>query len=171
MEMDHNIPPPAPGFSHEDSDEIIPFDPLPCRRHDGWTVARQRDFIRYLQMIGMVGASAKAVGKSPASAYKLRQRAGAESFAQALDLAVLMGSDNVRSMAIERAVEGYKVPYFHGGRQRGETLRYDNRLLMTALNALARMQGKTAGEVDQDTAAPWRNGEGGDYGSGQKRQR
>lgn len=69
------------------------------------------------------------------SAYKLRKRKGAESFAAAWDMALNMGHDNASEHAITRAIDGYTVPYFYGGLMRGEVRRYDNRLLLAALAA------------------------------------
>ena len=67
------------------------------------------------------------------TAYLLRQKPGAESFAAAWDRALEMGLDNAEDHAITRALEGYEVPYFYGGRQRGTIRRYDHRLLLAAL--------------------------------------
>lgn len=52
-------------------------------RHDGWDEARQCRFLALLYLTGSVCVAAKAVGKSRASVYRLRQRAGAEEFAYA----------------------------------------------------------------------------------------
>lgn len=62
------------------------FRPVPLRaRGDGWSEARQCAFLAQLYFTGSVAAAAKAVGMSRASAYRLRARAGAESFAFAWD--------------------------------------------------------------------------------------
>jgi hypothetical protein len=62
------------------------FRPVPLRaRADGWDEARQCGFLAALYVIGSVAAAARAVGMSRASAYRLRERAGAESFARAWD--------------------------------------------------------------------------------------
>jgi hypothetical protein len=113
----------------------IPFDPVPTAstRHDGWTVARQQAFIAALGRCGMVAAAARAVGKTPKSAYRLRDRDGADSFRAAWDIAVDQGRALAVSTAIERAMEGEIVPIMRRGRQVGERRRYDNRLLRTAL--------------------------------------
>ncbi|GAB5481741.1 MAG: hypothetical protein Pars92KO_14980 [Parasphingorhabdus sp.] len=72
---------------------------------------------------------------SRTSAYNLRDRDGAESFAAAWDLALEMGYGNADDHAITRALDGYTVPYFYGGLLRGEIRRYDNRLLLASLAA------------------------------------
>src|SRR3569623_1062755 len=99
----------------------IPFDPVPtAARHDGWTPARQRDFIDALGKCGLVAAAAREVGMTPKSAYRLRARADAESFAAAWDVACDRGRAVATDTAIERAMEGVAAPVFHGGLQVGE---------------------------------------------------
>ncbi len=62
------------------------FRPVPLRgRADGWSEARQCGFLVALYLTGSVAAAARAVGMSRASAYRLREREGAESFAAAWD--------------------------------------------------------------------------------------
>ena len=62
------------------------FHPVPLRaRRDGWTVARQCHFLAQLYVTGSVTAAARSVGMSRASAYRLRERAGAEGFGWAWD--------------------------------------------------------------------------------------
>lgn len=62
------------------------FHPAPLRaRHDGWSEARQCHSLAQLYLTGSVGAAARAVGMSRASAYRLRERAGGEDFAFAWD--------------------------------------------------------------------------------------
>ncbi len=62
------------------------FRPVPLRpRRDGWSVARQCAFLVQLYLTGSVAVAARHVGMSRASAYRLRARAGAHSFANACD--------------------------------------------------------------------------------------
>lgn len=62
------------------------FQPVPLRaRRDGWSEARQCGFLAALYLTGSVGAAAQAVGMARASAYRLRERTGAEDFAHAWD--------------------------------------------------------------------------------------
>ena len=62
------------------------FHPVPLRaRADGWSEARQCGFLAELYLTGSVTAAARAIGMTRASAYRLRARAGAESFAHAWD--------------------------------------------------------------------------------------
>ena len=63
------------------------FHPVPLRsRRDGWTPARQCSFLGHLYLTGSVSAAARAVGMSRMSAYRLRRRADAASFAHAWDV-------------------------------------------------------------------------------------
>ena len=73
-----------------DSRRAIPaFTPVPMRaRKDGWLPQRQVDFIGVLAETGCVAEAARAVGMSRESAYRLRERPGAESFAAAWDAAL-----------------------------------------------------------------------------------
>lgn len=67
------------------------FRPVPlCPRRDGWTEVRQCAFLTQLYLTGSVSAAARAVGMSRASAYRLREREGAESFAFAWDRVLTM---------------------------------------------------------------------------------
>lgn len=113
----------------------IPFTPVPSHttRRDGWTPERQRDFIEALALIGLVSAAAAHVGKSRKSAYALRGRPGAESFAAAWDEAVDWGGLNATLSAFHRAIHGVPVPIFYKGLQVGERRVYDDRLLAAAL--------------------------------------
>jgi hypothetical protein len=69
---------------------VPPFYPVPgLRRHrNGWLPGRQADFLGYLAETGSVSAAAARVGMSRESAYRLRRREGAESFAAAWDAAL-----------------------------------------------------------------------------------
>lgn len=112
----------------------IPFTPVPTAstRHDGWTPARQRRFIDHLAQWGGVVAAARAVGMTKQSAYRLRDRPGAESFAEAWGLALDMGRDRAREVAIDRGLNGYSVAVTYAGKVVGQRLRVDNRLLYAA---------------------------------------
>lgn len=62
------------------------FLPVPLRaRGDGWTPERQGRFIGFFAETGSVAEAARRVGMSRESAWRLRRRAGSESFAHAWD--------------------------------------------------------------------------------------
>ena len=54
-------------------------------RADEWSDARQFGLFSQLHVTGSVAAAARSVGMTRASAYRLRERQGAQSFAQAWD--------------------------------------------------------------------------------------
>lgn len=120
------------GLDHHE----LAFEPVPVKpRHDGWTVECQRGFILRLAICGCVSKSAAGVGKSPRSAYRLRDRDGAESFAAAWDRALGWGRDRAADLAIERALLGETRPVFYRGRKIGENVRHDNRLLIALIDS------------------------------------
>ncbi|MGI4949010.1 MAG: hypothetical protein ACRYHC_10045 [Janthinobacterium lividum] len=128
---------PDPG---RDIDDIPDFTPVPLQRvrHDGWTPERQRRFVVALRRLGVVAAAARAVGMSVQSAYRLRERPGADSFAAAWDGACAEAGERAFEVALSRGIDGYVQPLFYRGRQVGTAHRFDNRLAMAALNAMDR---------------------------------
>ena len=113
------------------------FAPVPtASRRDGWTPERQRAFIQQLARCGVVAAAARAAGMSPKSAYALRKRPDAASFAAAWDEAARRGLDDSYALAIDRAVDGVVEPVFRRGQQVGGRRRYNDRLLMAAIRRL-----------------------------------
>ena len=67
----------------------LAFTPVPVRpRRDGWTVEKQRAFIRRLAETGVVAEAARYVGMSERSAHRLAQREDAEQFSEAWDAAL-----------------------------------------------------------------------------------
>ncbi|WP_166041252.1 hypothetical protein [Sphingosinicella sp. YJ22] len=68
---------------------FLHFTPVPLKpRHDGWSPELQFRFILLLARCGSVAEAAGRVGKSRATAYDLRGRPGAESFAVVWDAAL-----------------------------------------------------------------------------------
>ncbi len=115
-------------------------------RVNGWTADVQHAFIAALTRIGCANAAAKAVGKSRRSAYLLRDKEGAESFAAAWECALLEGRRNARTVAINRALHGDVEPQFRDGRFIGyKTIRND-RLLIAAASSRASFEPGVAEE-------------------------
>jgi hypothetical protein len=102
----------------EPGDEPIDFTPVPRQRsrRNGWTEATQRAFIAALEECASVSRSARAVGMSPRSAYRLLGAEGADSFAEAWDIAIARGVERVRGDAMLRAIHGSWVPVVRRGR-------------------------------------------------------
>lgn len=87
---------------------IFDFTPVPFERvrSNGWSPLAQRRFIHALSVMGSVGAAARAVGMGRISAYRLREREGADSFAVAWDRAIGEGKSRQYGYAMERAING-----------------------------------------------------------------
>ena len=134
------------------------FTPVKLRsRKDGWSAQIQCAFLAHLYITGSVAAAARSVGRSRASAYNLRARAGAESFAQSWD-AILAGSStggpskggsmrrrrrqvpDWRKLTHEelfwRAEQGLLRPIIYRGRMRSIARKPDNSALFAAVNAI-----------------------------------
>ena len=96
-------PPPTDTYSH-----LPDFTPVPMQRvrHDGWTVPRQRRFVEALSVTESVGAAAQMARMSRKSAYQLRTRSDAQSFAQAWDFAVEVGRSRIFDAMMDQAVNG-----------------------------------------------------------------
>lgn len=98
--------------SEGDPPEPIDFAPVPRRRNrrGGWSEQTQRDFIACLQRTGSVAASARVVGMTPSTAYRLLTVEGAESFAW--DKAFEKGLGRLREDSLDRALNGALVPVY-----------------------------------------------------------
>lgn len=137
------------------------FHPVPVRaRCDGWSVERQCWFLAHLYLTGSVAAAARAVGMSRESAYRLRARAGAESFAFAWDrVLALPGTGHVAPPSsgnakvtlgdlIRRLDCGFVAPLIYRGRMVGIRKKPDNSALLCYLSRTdAAARRVTAGEA------------------------
>jgi hypothetical protein len=118
------------------TDDPIDFTPVPRRRQrrDGWTPEAQRAFIAALEQCGCVARSARAVGMSPRSAYRLLEAEGADSFAEAWDQAIARGVERVRGDAMLRALHGSWVPVVRRGRVVRMEFRHHDKLAIGILS-------------------------------------
>ena len=123
---------------------VPPFYPVPTRtRRDGWTVQRQADFLGWLAETGSVMGACEAVGMSRKSAYALRARPGAESFAAAWDAALGAPVRKVTPPALESlAYEGLVHLVMFRGRYRGSWRRPNNSALLRLVRRLDRAAGQ-----------------------------
>ena len=106
----------------EDQADIVPaptlpeFDIAPTRkRHAGWTAERQRKFIEHLALTGNVGEACALVGVASSSAYRLKNKVGAESFSRAWDAAVRLASTRLTSILLDRALNGRVERHYKDG--------------------------------------------------------
>lgn len=112
--IDDSPDPIEPTFAEASADTpdltgtIFDFTPVPLerKRSNGWSPLAQRRFIHALSIMGSVGAAARAVGMGRVSAYRLREREGAESFAAAWDRAIGEGRRRQYDHALDRALNG-----------------------------------------------------------------
>ncbi|MGK6354175.1 hypothetical protein ACMGDH_02985 [Sphingomonas sp. DT-207] len=121
---------------HESPAIVIPhFMPVPLvrSRRDGWTPARQRIFLAALLETGVVARAARAAGMGVTSAYNLRRRKGAESFAAAWDQVEQVARDRALAYVIEHVLNGETHPRFYRGRYVGLIHRVDPKVALAAV--------------------------------------
>ena len=120
----------------EITDGPIDFTPVPRlrKRRNGWNPETQRAFIDALSRCGCISRAARAVGKTPKSAYRLLESEGAESFADAWDQAVARGIEALRLNALDRALHGAWVPVVRRGRIVSFEHRRSDRLAIALLS-------------------------------------
>lgn len=115
-----NAPASRPSRRARRRPRIPAFVPVPLRsRADGWTPWRQAGFLVALARSGSVRAAARVVGMARETAYRLRRRAGAESFAAAWDRVAGRGDAGQRKVTHGalglRAQGGLVRPVVHRG--------------------------------------------------------
>jgi hypothetical protein len=119
----------------------VDFDPAPTRKqHAGWTAERQRTFIDRLALTGSVGEACAIVGVASSSAYRLRNKAGAESFARAGDAALWMAATRLAAIAFDRAINGRVERFYKDGELVGERRMPSDHLLTWLLSRLDPLQ-------------------------------
>jgi hypothetical protein len=106
----------------EDVADIVPapqapeFEPAPTRkRHAGWTAEKQRKFIEHLALTGNAGEASALVGVASSSAYRLRNKAGADSFARAWDAALVLAATRGTAIAWDRSLNGRVERFYKDG--------------------------------------------------------
>ena len=109
---------------------FLRFRAVPLRaRGDGWTPALQRQFILLLATGAGVDEAARRLGRSRQTAYVLRRRPDAESFAAAWNAAVNFAREAAvagrRTPAFEYGFDTLLVPRFYRGRLIGFVQRED----------------------------------------------
>ncbi|MEJ7925893.1 hypothetical protein WG908_03875 [Sphingobium sp. AN641] len=130
-----------------DPDDVLAFVPVPLTRlrARGWSADQQHAFIAMLARCGVVAHAARSVGMSARSAYHLRGRPGADSFAAAWDWALEMGLDAARDAAMEQIAAARAQPLVRRGRIVGTRHGEDHRLIFAAMRAFsAEVRGRRA---------------------------
>jgi hypothetical protein len=146
------IPPDSawPGQKPDSGPDPFAFTAVPIRaRRDGWTAERQRRFVDLLVAGCGPSEAAAAVKMSKQSAFVLRDRPGAESFAAAWDAAVDFArgrrfAAHPASLA-SRDRDGVLVPRFYRGRLVAVERRRTSGGMMRLLAQLDRWAGKRNG--------------------------
>lgn len=122
---------------------LLRFRPVPVRaQRNGWTPDLQRGFILALARGAGPDEAARALGRTRQSAYRLRARPDAASFAAAWDRA----QEFARQVSVAgrgprlglQSVDTLLVPRFYRGRLVGFTQRDDVGALMRALARIDR---------------------------------
>ena len=134
-------PPPKPARHLR----VPAFVPVPTRaRADGWTPARQAAFLAALALTRSVSAAARRVAMARETAYRLRRRKGAESFAAAWDAALGRAAPAKRKVTAEerarRALDGMLKPHFWRGEHVLTVRKADNSALLSHLAQLDRAE-------------------------------
>ncbi len=118
------------------------FPPLPTAaeqiRADGWSPARQRQFLETLAATGVITTACDAVHISPRAAYALRIRRDGAAFRLGWDAAILIARARLADELLARALTGHEEVI----RKDEDTItrrRHDNRLAMSMLSRLDRM--------------------------------
>jgi hypothetical protein len=83
-------------------------------RHDGFTPARQKAFLKTLGETGCVRDACRVAGVSSTTAYRCRERLA--GFAERWDTALAMAATELEAVAWKRAVEGVEVQTIRKGK-------------------------------------------------------
>jgi hypothetical protein len=120
---------PVPWESETDDADGVPGA---RRRHDAFTPARQRDFLRVLAKTGCILDACRAVGVSSRTVYNYQDKDA--EFARNCALAIRLAASVPELKAWERAVEGVEEQFACGG-QVYTRRRYSDSLLRLLLQA------------------------------------
>lgn len=137
----HSTRKPAP--AHRTRRKPHFFRPVPVRsRKDGWDEVRQCLFLAELYFTGIVTTAARRVGMSRESAYRLRARPDAASFARAWDSVLASpgtgklpalradGRKVTQRQLIERVETGFVKPVLYYGKVAAIRRKPDNFALL-----------------------------------------
>ena len=81
--------------------------PRPFRpRSNGWTLAKQAEFLQALAETASISAAAQRVRMTPQAAHWLRRQPGAEDFRTGWDAALAQAWQSVEASVLERVLNG-----------------------------------------------------------------
>ncbi|PVX30215.1 hypothetical protein [Sphingomonas pokkalii] len=159
------IPHPDELSVHPDGDDLFCLDTmiaprtdfgggLPARRerHDGWTPAKQRQFLQMLAEGHTITNSCAALGMSTSSAYALRRSAAGAAFALGWQAALLLAREHLADRLLERAMHGSVDTITRPDGTTVTRQRHDNRLAMHMLSRLDRLAEEGCGPADHAAA-------------------
>lgn len=159
------IPDPDALTVHPDADDLFCLDTmiepridfgggLPARRerHDGWTPAKQRQFLQMLAEGHTITNSCAALGMSTSSAYALRRSAAGAAFALGWQAALLLAREHLADRLLERAMHGSVDTITRPDGSTVTRQRHDNRLAMHMLARLDRLAEEGCGPADHAAA-------------------
>lgn len=136
------LPTPSPA----DLPAFLTFTPVPVRaRRDGWSPILQQRFVLALARGMGVEEAARRLGRSRQTAYALRAREGAGSFAAAWDAAVEFARQ-ARGGGVSRVgtellgVQSVLVPRYYRGRLVGYVQKPELRGVVAALEHMDRLE-------------------------------
>lgn len=162
---------PNPDDPNLDEQAVLPApltpDPAEARpparyreRHDGWTVARQNQFIESLTRTGCVLDACRMAAISSTSAYNHRQRD--PDFDERWGLALRRAKTPIGEVAWKRAVDGVEQEVWYHGKVVGKRTRHYS----DVLRLLIQRDDNGAGRDAQGRFAPANVGAGGAGGTG-----
>lgn len=127
--------------------------PKPARRirSDGWTLPRQRLFIKVLAVTGSVEQAAENAGMDSSSAYRLRLHPDATAFRYAWKAAMGACTSTLREAAFDRAINGTMKPVYDNGVIVGREPVLNDRLLMFLLRQYDKESARSPEQVMIDS--------------------
>jgi hypothetical protein len=111
-------------------------------RSDGWTLPRQRQFIKVLAITGSVEQAADNCGMSTSSAYRLRLHPDSSAFRTAWKAALAACTSSLREAAFDRAINGTMKPIYDRGEIVGREPVFNDQLLMFLLRTYDKDSGR-----------------------------
>ncbi len=123
-----------------------PRKPTRRIRADGWTLPRQRLFIKMLSLTGSVEQAAAHAQMSASAAYRLRLHPDGSAFRHAWEAALAACPTSLREIAFERVINGVARNVVQNGVVVGRESVFNDQLLMFMLR---RYDGKSQRSVHQ----------------------